>query len=75
MTLSIVVIVGPVALLYVESRAAEPVLPPRLFRNRVFVTTSAVGFVVGFAMFGSITYPVWRRRGDRPGDNARIRAD
>jgi EmrB/QacA subfamily drug resistance transporter len=54
--LSIMVVGGIVALVFVESRAAEPVLPPRLFRNRVFVTCGAVGFVVGFAMFGSITY-------------------
>jgi EmrB/QacA subfamily drug resistance transporter len=39
-----------------ERRAAEPVLPPRLFKNRVFAVTSAVGFVVGFALFGSVTY-------------------
>jgi EmrB/QacA subfamily drug resistance transporter len=39
-----------------ERRAAEPVLPPRLFRNRVFAVTSAIGFVVGFALFGSVTY-------------------
>ncbi len=40
----------------VERRAPEPVLAPRLFRNGVFLATSAVGFVVGFAMFGAITY-------------------
>jgi EmrB/QacA subfamily drug resistance transporter len=40
----------------VERRAGEPVLPPRLFGNRVFAVTSAVGFVVGFALFGSLTY-------------------
>ena len=40
----------------VELRAAEPVLPPRLFRNRVFSVTSGMGFVVGFALFGSVTY-------------------
>src|SRR5205807_2362399 len=34
----------------------EPVLPPRLFRNRVFTVTSAIGLVVGFALFGSVTY-------------------
>jgi EmrB/QacA subfamily drug resistance transporter len=39
-----------------ERRAEEPVLPPRLLRNRVFVSTSAVGFVVGFALFGAVTY-------------------
>ncbi|HEU4559730.1 MAG TPA: MFS transporter [Longimicrobium sp.] len=45
-----------VAFLLVERRAAEPVLPLHLFRNRAFGVTSAVGLVVGFAMFGSITY-------------------
>jgi EmrB/QacA subfamily drug resistance transporter len=39
-----------------ERRAAEPVLPPRLFGNRVFAVTSAVGLIVGFALFGSVTY-------------------
>jgi EmrB/QacA subfamily drug resistance transporter len=40
----------------VERRAPEPVLPPRLFRNRVFTVTSAIGLIVGFALFGSVTY-------------------
>ncbi|HEX8976930.1 MAG TPA: MDR family MFS transporter [Solirubrobacteraceae bacterium] len=39
-----------------ERHAAEPVLPPRLFGNGVFAVTSAVGLVVGFALFGSVTY-------------------
>ena len=42
--------------LVAERHAREPVLPPRLFANRVFVLTSAVGFVVGFALFGAVTY-------------------
>jgi EmrB/QacA subfamily drug resistance transporter len=54
--LGVVSILLVVAFLYVEGRAAEPVLPLRLFRNRVFNVTSAVGFVVGFALFGSVTY-------------------
>jgi EmrB/QacA subfamily drug resistance transporter len=41
---------------WAERRAAEPVLPPALFKNRVFVVTSAVGLIIGFALFGSITY-------------------
>jgi EmrB/QacA subfamily drug resistance transporter len=45
-----------VAFVFVERRAAEPVLPPRLFRNGVFSITSAMGLVVGFALFGSVTY-------------------
>ncbi|MEV4400292.1 MFS transporter [Nonomuraea sp. NPDC049607] len=40
----------------VERRAAEPVLPLGLFRVRAFAMSSAVGFVVGFAMFGALTY-------------------
>jgi EmrB/QacA subfamily drug resistance transporter len=41
---------------FVERRAAEPVLPLHLFRRRTFSVTSIVGFIVGFAMFGAITY-------------------
>ena len=40
----------------VERRAAEPVLPPHLFSNRTFVLTSAIGLVVGFALYGAVTY-------------------
>jgi len=40
----------------VERKAAEPVLPLHLFRQRTFVVTSAVGLIVGFALFGSVTY-------------------
>jgi EmrB/QacA subfamily drug resistance transporter len=42
--------------LLAERRASEPVLPLRLLTNRVFATTGAVGFVVGFALFGAVTY-------------------
>jgi EmrB/QacA subfamily drug resistance transporter len=41
---------------FVELRAPEPILPLELFRNRVFAVTSAVGFIVGLALFGSVTY-------------------
>jgi EmrB/QacA subfamily drug resistance transporter len=37
-------------------RAAEPVLPLRLFRNRVFSVASAIGFAAGFAMFGALAF-------------------
>jgi MFS family permease len=53
-------IVGGAALLalfpFVESRAAEPILPAELFRNQTFRTTSAIGFIIGFALFGSVTF-------------------
>jgi len=44
------------AFVVVERRAAEPVLPLHLFKLRAFWVTSVVGFIVGFAMFGAITY-------------------
>ena len=40
----------------VEARAAEPILPLALFRNRTFVVTSAVGFIIGLALFGAVTF-------------------
>ncbi|MFJ7334493.1 DHA2 family efflux MFS transporter permease subunit [Streptomyces sp. NPDC101116] len=45
-----------VAFVAVERRAAEPVLPLRLFRVRTFTLAAVISFVVGFAMFGAMTY-------------------
>jgi EmrB/QacA subfamily drug resistance transporter len=39
-----------------ESRASEPIMPLTLFRNRVFVAASAIGFAVGLSLFGAIVY-------------------
>ncbi|HXZ62985.1 MAG TPA: MDR family MFS transporter [Acidimicrobiales bacterium] len=44
------------AFVLAERHAAEPVIPLRLFTVRVFSTASAIGFVVGFAMFGALTF-------------------
>jgi EmrB/QacA subfamily drug resistance transporter len=49
-----VVLLGTFAI--IERRAAEPVIPPKLFRNRTFNVSSAVSFIVGLSMFGSIIY-------------------
>ncbi|MEY8841012.1 MDR family MFS transporter, partial [Cribrihabitans sp. XS_ASV171] len=40
----------------VERRAEEPVLPLMLFRNNTFLVVNTVGFMVGVAMFGTITF-------------------
>jgi EmrB/QacA subfamily drug resistance transporter len=40
----------------VELRAAEPVLPIRLFANPVFTVCCVLSFVVGFAMLGALTF-------------------
>ena len=42
------------AFLFRESRAAEPILPLRLFKNHTFSTTSILGFIIGAGMFGAI---------------------
>jgi EmrB/QacA subfamily drug resistance transporter len=44
------------AFIQVERRAAEPILPLRLFRNSVFAVTNAAGFIIGLALFGSIVF-------------------
>jgi EmrB/QacA subfamily drug resistance transporter len=44
------------AFVLVERRAEEAVLPPMLMRNRVFAVGGTLSLVVGFAMFGSITF-------------------
>ncbi|HEV7752121.1 MAG TPA: DHA2 family efflux MFS transporter permease subunit [Baekduia sp.] len=54
--MGIVCVASLVVLGFVEQRAAEPILPPSLFRNRVFVVCAAVSLVVGFALFGALTY-------------------
>ncbi|MFI2367487.1 DHA2 family efflux MFS transporter permease subunit [Streptomyces sp. NPDC018833] len=45
-----------VAFVAVERRAAEPVLPLKLFRIRTFSLVAVISFVIGFAMFGAMTY-------------------
>jgi hypothetical protein len=49
-------VVSLVLFVLIERGATEPVLPLRLFRQQTFVITSAVGLIVGFALFGSVTY-------------------
>jgi EmrB/QacA subfamily drug resistance transporter len=40
--------------LWQETRAKEPILPLRLFKNHTFSLTSALGFIIGAGMFGAI---------------------
>jgi EmrB/QacA subfamily drug resistance transporter len=54
--LSVLGVVALVAFVWQELRAPEPMVSMDLFRNRVFTITSGIGFVTGFAMFGSIVY-------------------
>ncbi|NUK11049.1 MFS transporter [Streptomyces lunaelactis] len=45
-----------VVFVYVERGVAEPVLPLNLFRIRTFSLVAVISFIVGFAMFGALTY-------------------
>ncbi|MFJ7199524.1 MULTISPECIES: MFS transporter [unclassified Streptomyces] len=42
--------------LVVEHRAAEPIIPLRLFRDSIFNVTALVGAVVGVGLFGAASY-------------------
>jgi EmrB/QacA subfamily drug resistance transporter len=42
--------------IWVESRATEPILPIRLFASPVFTVCCILGFIVGFAMLGALTF-------------------
>jgi len=42
--------------IFQERRAAEPIIPLRLFRNSVFSVTSVLSFLVGMVMFGAIIF-------------------
>ena len=45
-----------VAFCIVETKVEEPIIPLDLFKIRTFSVASAVGFVIGFTMFGAIVY-------------------
>ncbi|MFJ9635202.1 DHA2 family efflux MFS transporter permease subunit [Streptomyces sp. NPDC101178] len=54
--LAVLAVVLLIAFVAVERRAAEPVLPLKLFRIRTFSLVAVISFVIGFAMFGAMTY-------------------
>lgn len=39
-----------------ERTSGNPILPPRLFRNRTFLLTASASLFVGVAMFGALIY-------------------
>jgi EmrB/QacA subfamily drug resistance transporter len=54
--LGVVTVAATALLIPVEKRAPEPVLPMSLFSSRVFTVAGAIGFIVGFGLFGATTY-------------------
>ena len=49
-------VIATAAFLYTETRAAEPVLPLHVFRNRNFSLIAGMSFLLGLAMFGALTF-------------------
>ncbi len=49
-----VVLVG--LFIFVETKATEPILPLRLFRDKVFSVSSTLGFISGFSLFGAVIF-------------------
>ncbi|WP_078965651.1 MDR family MFS transporter [Streptomyces aureocirculatus] len=41
---------------FVQQKAAEPIMPFRIFRNRNFSLMAVVGFLTGFVMFGAMLF-------------------
>ncbi|NHC45819.1 MDR family MFS transporter [Motilibacter aurantiacus] len=56
LVLLVAAIVLGVVFVWWETRASEPILPLDIFRNDIVSVTSAIGFLLGFGMFGAIIY-------------------
>jgi EmrB/QacA subfamily drug resistance transporter len=56
LVLGLIGVVAAAAFVLAERRAADPLLPLRLFRMRTFNISIAVSFLVGVALFSTITY-------------------
>jgi EmrB/QacA subfamily drug resistance transporter len=55
-------VVAAAVFLMVEARAAEPVLPLHVFRNRNFSLATGMSFLLGLAMFGALTFlPIYQQ--------------
>ncbi|NGO13090.1 MFS transporter [Streptomyces sp. HC44] len=54
--LAVLAVALTVAFVSVERKAAEPVLPLKLFAIRTFTLSAVISLIVGFAMFGAMTY-------------------
>lgn len=42
--------------IYEEQRAIEPIIPLALFRDRTFLLSCLIGFIIGMSLFGSMTF-------------------
>ncbi|MEU2428880.1 MDR family MFS transporter [Streptomyces sp. NPDC007861] len=49
-------VVSLVGFVFVETKAADPMIPLHIFRSRNFTLMSVIGFLVGFVMFGAVLF-------------------
>ncbi|MGW2782793.1 MDR family MFS transporter [Streptomyces populi] len=54
--LAVATVLAFVAFVIVERRVTEPIMPLSVFANRNFSLSGALSFIVGFAMFGGVTF-------------------
>ena len=67
--LGLLTVAATIAFCVTETRAAEPMLPLHVFRNRNFSVTMALTFLTGLAMFGALTFlPLYQQtvQGESP---------
>ena len=56
MIVAVLAVVALTVFFFVERRAPEPILPPALWRERVFAAAGTLSLIVGFALFGAVTF-------------------
>ncbi|UOQ60684.1 MFS transporter [Leucobacter rhizosphaerae] len=49
-------LLAAIVFVWVEARAEDPIIPLSLFRNPVFLNTTAIGFTLGLGMFAAIAF-------------------
>jgi EmrB/QacA subfamily drug resistance transporter len=54
--LFVAALVGLVAFVFVELRASEPMLPLRLFKDRIYTVCNIIGLISGMSMFGALAF-------------------
>ncbi|WP_026553805.1 MDR family MFS transporter [Arthrobacter sp. 35W] len=45
-----------VAFIFAERKAEDPIIPLSLFKNRIFINSTAIGFVLGMGMFAALAF-------------------
>ncbi|WP_104104403.1 MDR family MFS transporter [Arthrobacter sp. 08Y14] len=49
-------LVAAVLFVMVENRVADPIIPMSLFRNPIFINSTAIGFTLGMGMFAALAF-------------------